>query len=187
MSFLRKVVEKVTPPKVKLDLKLSGLVVELGRELEGTLQVVAEEPVNADEVRIEVSCTEHNRVQRQTYDPQLQRYVTRDVWESANLLDQKLPLSGPLRFEPGSAATFRFDVSVPPSLPPTFKSATRRVEWKVKGVVAVRGRPDATSRTVEITVIQPGAVKRTLRCPYCGTAYPEDLLSCPHCGAPRSA
>jgi rubrerythrin len=71
------------------------------------------------------------------------------------------------------------------------KSLDRRVEWSLKGVVTVKGRPDATSKTVELVVVprelaqqpQPG----TVTCKYCGTVYSQSLDQCPYCGAPRTA
>lgn len=186
ISFLKKMAEKVTPPKMKIELTLSKYLCALGEGVEGTMNVTSDESVDCDEVRLEFTCVESNRVRKRVYNPSLKREVETDVWESTTLLNQKIPLSGPLRFETGSAAMFRFNFTIPPTLPPTIKSAMRRVEYRVKGVVAVKGRPDATSRTIEISVAEPGTVKRSVKCPYCGTNYPEDLFSCPHCGAPRT-
>ncbi|MEM1869747.1 MAG: sporulation protein [Thermofilaceae archaeon] len=171
---------------MKIDLALSKYLYALGEEVEGSLSVVSEEVVDSDEIRIEFTCVESNKVRKRVYNPSLKREVETETWESTTLHNQKIPLSGPLHFEPGSAATFKFSFAIPPTLPPTIKSASRRVEYRVKGVVAVRRRPDTTSRTIEISVAEPGSVKRNVKCLYCGTMYPEDLTNCPHCGAPRT-
>jgi rubrerythrin len=73
---------------------------------------------------------------------------------------------------------------------PSLKSVDRVVAWELKGVVAVKGRPDATSRTIEVQVSLPSQVPlvqqpATVTCEYCGTVYPETLVKCPNCGAPR--
>lgn len=171
---------------MKIDIALSRYLYTLGEEVQGTLNVLSNEVVDCDEIRLEVTCVESNKVRKRVYNPSLKREVETDVWETTTLLNQKIPLSGPLHFEQGSAATFQFSFTIPPTLPPTVKSATRKVEYKVKGVAAVRGRPDATSRTIEISVAEHGVVKRMVKCPYCGASYPEDLFNCPHCGAPRT-
>jgi rubrerythrin len=58
--------------------------------------------------------------------------------------------------------------------------------------VAIKGRPDVTSETVELQVIRPAGpqvVKEKevvmIPCEYCGTLMPETSSSCPNCGAPR--
>jgi rubrerythrin len=63
--------------------------------------------------------------------------------------------------------------------------------------MAVEGRPDVTSTTIEIQVSVPGASpvireKEIVReivmipCKYCGTLMPQTETVCPNCGAKRT-
>ncbi|MCS7105557.1 MAG: hypothetical protein NZ954_08385 [Thermofilaceae archaeon] len=188
MSFLKKLQEKVTPPRVEVNLMFKKTVFQLGEELEGLLHVLPHEEVDCSEIRCELTCVESVRVRKKVYDSSLKREVENVVWESSTLLSDRPQLSGPTHLTPGVLQSFPFKFLLPPSLPPSFKSFDRRVEWKIKGVVAVPGRPDATSKVVELQVVQqkPVLEQRTVTCRYCGAVYPESLTACPNCGAPRT-
>jgi hypothetical protein len=77
---------------------------------------------------------------------------------------------------------------------PTFSSINDNIVWEIKGVVAVHGRPDLTTRTIQFQVVpesqrpQNQAPKiRLVNCEYCQAAMPETTLACPNCGAKRKA
>ncbi|MEM2351901.1 MAG: hypothetical protein QXT26_05800, partial [Thermoproteota archaeon] len=145
MSFLKKLAEKVTPPKVTLKLNLSENIVFLGGDFKGELFVSSDEDFVAEEIRCELICTESAKVLRHFYDPALKRDVIREVWESATLYSVKPSLSGPIHILKGFSASFPFSISIPITMKPTLKGIDRRVTWTSKGVIAVKGRPDATS------------------------------------------
>jgi len=199
LSFLKKIAEKVTPPKVSLSLNFNKNVYSLGENLEGELTVCSDEDFDADEIRCEFQCVESAKVQKRFYDPSLKREVIRDVWETATLYSTKPRLSGPTHLSKGFVGKFPFSINIPPTMKPTYKGVDRRVTWSIKGVVAVKGRPDATSSVVEIQVIPPAAapvVKEKevivrevvmIPCKYCGTLMPQTETVCPHCGAKRTA
>lgn len=197
MSFLKKLAEKVTPPKVFLKLNLSENVVSLGDYLKGELVLSSDEEFDADEIRCELLCVESARVQKRFYDPALKREVVREVWESATLYSAKPCLAGPMHISRGYTASFPFSIQIPITMKPTSKGIDRRITWTIKGVVAVRGRPDATSQTIEVHVAQPAAPpvvkeREVIRevvmvpCKYCGTLFPQTETVCPHCGARRT-
>jgi hypothetical protein len=196
MSFLKKFVEKITPPKVTLSLNFSGNVFFLGEEVKGDLIVSSEDDFDADEVRCEMQCIESAKVQKLVYDPSLKRSIPVEVWESATLYSTKPSLSGPIHISKGFSGKFPFNIPIPITLKPTYKGVDRKVTWTIKGVVAVKGRPDAVSPTVEIQVAQPTAapvVKEVVRevvtmapCKYCGTLFPLTETTCPNCGAKRT-
>jgi hypothetical protein len=191
VGFLGKLKEKVTPPNVHVSVTLKKQFFSIGENLEGTVQILPGEEVDCDEIRCEIACTERVRKVKRVYNPSLKREVEQEVWDSAVLFSSKPQLSGPAHLSQGVALSFPFSVPIPPHLPPSMKSLDRRVEWSLKGVVAVKGRPDATSKTVELVVVprelaqqpQPG----TVTCKYCGTVYSQSLDRCPNCGAPRTA
>ncbi|MCL7387871.1 MAG: hypothetical protein LZ159_04075 [Thaumarchaeota archaeon] len=89
MSFLKKFVEKITPPKVTLSLNFSGNVFFLGEEVKGDLIVSSEDDFDADEVRCEMQCIESAKVQKLVYNPSLKRSIPVEVWESATLYSTK--------------------------------------------------------------------------------------------------
>ncbi len=196
MSFLRKLAEKVTPPKVNLKMNLSDSVFFLGDSIKGELLVSSEEDFDSEEVRCEVQCVEAAKVQKRIYSPSLKREIITEVWESATLYFAKPSLSGPIHISKGFSGKFPFNIPIPITMKPTSKSVDRRVTWTVKGVLAVKGRPDAVSPTLEVQVAQPQAapvVKEVVRevvmvpCKYCGTLFPVTETVCPNCGAKRTA
>lgn len=198
MSFLKKLAEKVTPPKVNLKLNLSGSVFSLGGDLKGELMVSSDEDFDAEDIRCEVQCVESAKVQKRFYDQALKREVIREVWESATLYSAKPSLSGPIHIYKGFSGSFPFSIPIPITMKPTSKGIDRRVTWTIKGVIAVKGRPDAVSPTLEVQVAQPAAVpvvkeREVIRevvmvpCKYCGTLFPQTDTVCPHCGARRTA
>ncbi len=197
MAFLRKMVEKVMPPRVSLVLKLNKGTYFLGEKVEGELAVSSSEDFDADDVRCELQCVESAKVFKSVYDATLKREVTRETWESATLYSAKSSLSGPMHISKGFTGKFPFSVEIPVTLKPTLKSIDRRVTWSIKGVIAVKGRPDATSQTLEVQVAQPSAApvikeREVIRevvmipCKYCGTLFPQTETVCPNCGARRT-
>ncbi|MEM0506754.1 MAG: hypothetical protein QXT92_07805 [Nitrososphaerota archaeon] len=195
MSFLKKLAEKVTPPRVSVKLSLSESVFFLGGNVKGELLVSSDEDFDAEEIRCEMQCVESAKVLKRFYDPGLKREVVREVWESATLHSARVSLSGPIRISKGFSEKFPFSILIPITLKPTSKSMDRNVSWTIKGVVAVKGRPDAVSPTLEIQVAQPTAppiVKEIIRevvmvpCKYCGTLFPQTDTVCPNCGAKRT-
>lgn len=199
MSFLKKISEKVTPPKVNLTLNLSKGVYFLGENLDGELTVSSNDDFNADEIRCELQCVESARVQKRFYDSSLKREITREVWETATLYSTRPCLSGPIHISRGFVGRFPFSINIPITMKPTYKGVDRRVVWTIKGVIAVKGRPDAVSNVVEVQVAQPAAapvIKERevvvrevvmIPCKYCGTLMPQTETVCPHCGAKRTA
>ncbi len=196
MSFLKKFAEKITPPKVTLRLNFNSNVFFLGEEVKGDLLVSSDDEFDADEIRCEIQCVESAKVQKFVYNPSLKMSVPVEVWESATLYSAKPSLSGPIHISKGFSDKFPFSIPIPITLKPTYKGVDRKVTWTIKGVVAVKGRPDAVSPTVEIQVAQPAAapvVKEVVRevvtmapCKYCGTLFPLTETTCPNCGAKRT-
>jgi len=198
LSFLKRLAEKVTPPKVRLALNLDKDVYFLGESVKGELTVFSDEDFDADEIRCELQCVESAKVQKRFYDSNLKREIVRDVWETATLYSAKPSLSGPTHISKGFAGKFPFSINIPITMKPTSKGVDRRVTWTIKGVVAVSGRLDATSNTLEIQVAQPPPApiikeREVVRevvmapCKYCGTLFPVTDIACPHCGARRTA
>lgn len=197
MSFFKKIVQKITPPNVDISLKLSKSTYYLGDKLEGELLISSSEDFEADEIGVELECVETAKALRYVYDPSRKREVPMEAWESAKLYSAKVPLAGKLHISNGFKGDYPFSVEIPITLKPTYKGVDRKVTWTIKGVVAVKGRPDATSRAIEVQVAQPPAapvvkerevIKEVVMapCKYCGTLFPVTEKFCPRCGAPRT-
>ncbi|MEM3731070.1 MAG: hypothetical protein QW667_06845 [Candidatus Bathyarchaeia archaeon] len=198
MAFLRKLKEKVTPPKATVTLNLNKNSVALGENIEGSLQISSDEDFEAKEIRCEIQCIEEAKRIRRVYDQNLRREVERQVMESATLYSAKPKIDGPIHISRGFNQSFPFSINIPAAGRPTFKSIDAKVTWFIKGVIAIEGRPDVTSQTMEIQVLQPAATpvikeKEVIRevvmipCKYCGTLMPQTETVCPHCGAKRTA
>jgi hypothetical protein len=190
MSVFRKLKEKVTPPKVNVSVTLKKPLFVLGETLEGIVQVESQEEFDCTEVRCELECVERVRRIRRVYDEALKREVDQQVWESAVLFSAKPQLIGAMHIPEGFIQGFQFKIPIPPGTQPSFKSLDRIVVWSLKGVVAVDGRPDANSRTIEIQIVPLSKVSQvlspTVSCKYCGTVFSESESKCPNCGAPRT-
>jgi hypothetical protein len=198
MGFLKKFSNKFTAPEANVQLKLSKYCVTLGENLEGSLGVCSKEDFEATEVRCEVQCVEQARVVKQVYDSALRRTVPQSVLDSAVLFSARPVLSGPTPVCNGDARDFPLNINFPAGGRATYQAVDRRVTWTVKGVVAVDGRPDVTSKTAEIQVIAAAAQpvireKEILRevvmipCRYCSGLMEQTVTVCPSCGAKRTA
>ncbi len=201
LPILGGIAKKLTPPKIRLTLKLGKDYYALGENLEGELQLSSDEEVDVEEIRCELTCVEAVKTVRYV-EARVGRsgspvMVPTETWQSATLYSTKIVLSGPTHISKGFTDSYRFKVSIPITLKPTYKGVDRRVTWTIKGVAAVENRPDATSNTVELQIIQPAAPpvvkeKEIVReivvapCKYCGTLFPVTETTCPNCGAKRT-
>ena len=197
MGLFKKFTNKFTAPEANLQLNLSKFCVGLGDNLDGTLVVCSKEDFDATEVRCEIDCVEQAKVIKQVYDAELRRSLPREVQDSAVLFAAKPVLSGPTRLGCGETRNFPLSINIPAGGRPTYQAVDRRVTWTVKGVVAVDGRPDVTSRIAELQVI-PAAAQPVIReneivrevvmipCKYCQGLMDQTLTVCPNCGAKRT-
>jgi hypothetical protein len=197
MGLFKKFTNKFTAPEANLQLNLSKFSVGLGENLNGTLVVCSREDFEATEVRCEIQCVEHAKVIKQVYDAELRRSLPREVQDSAVLFAAQPVLSGSTRLGNGETRNFPLSINIPAGGRPTYQAVDRRVTWTVKGVVAVDGRPDVTSRTAELQVI-PAAAQPVIRekeivreivmipCKYCQGLMDQTLTICPNCGAKRT-
>lgn len=196
MSFFKKFTQKLTSPNATVTLKLDKYGVAAGENIQGKLCVTAREEFDATEIRCEVNCTEEARVTKQVYDANLRRNVAREVTESAVLFAAKPVLSGPAHIANGETKEYTMNINIPAGARPTYQSITNRVNWAIKGVVAVDGRPDCVSQQIAIQVApapaQPVITQREvirevvmIPCKYCGGIMNQTETACPHCGAKR--
>jgi len=198
MSFFKKFTNKFTAPDAHVQLKLDQFSVALGENLNGSLIIFSKEDLDATEVRCEIQSVEQAKVIKQVYDPELRRNVPRQVQDSAVLFAARPALSGPTQLGSGETRDFPLSVNIPAGGRPTYQALDRRVTWTIKGVVAVDGRPDVTSKVAEMQVV-PAAAQPVIRekeiirevvmipCKYCGSLMDQTATACPNCGAKRTA
>ena len=194
MGFLKNLEGHFVAPKAEVNLQLNESYVVLGDNLEGTFTVSPREDIMATEVRCELNCTETAQVIRNEYDPALKTMVARQVTERKVLYSVRPSCSPALELINGITKAFKFSVNIPAGARPTFMAANDSVVWEIKGVVAVKGRPDVVSREVAFQVVPESqrpanqAPKvRLVACLYCQSEMPEDMLACPNCGARKTA
>ncbi len=196
MSFLKKFTQKLTSPNATVTLKLDKYGVAAGENIVGALIVTSREEFDAVQVRCEICCSEEARITKQVFDAQLQRSVPREVNESAVLFAAKPVLSGPVHLVNGETKEYPVSINIPAGARPTYQSITNRVNWTIKGVVAVDGRPDCVSQQIAMQVapaptqpvIQERQVIREvvmIPCKYCGGLMVQTETACPRCGAKR--
>ena len=199
MGFLKKFTNKLTAPEASVQLRISNYSVELGDNLQGTLNVSSIEDFQVTEVRCEIACVEKAKVIREVYDAALKRSIPQVVDESVVIYSAKPALSGPSNFANGEFRSIPIKINIPADARPTYTGVDSRVTWTIKGVLAVDGRPDKTTETIEIQVIAPTVqaqaatvqkeVIRTvvmIPCKYCQGLMDQTLTVCPNCGAKRT-
>lgn len=182
-------------PKVSVALTMPRSTIELGEDLKGAITVSSEDEFDATEVRAELRCVEKKRRERLVYDKNRDREVRRVYWDRVTLHSDNPKASGELHLIPGLRKTFPVRVNIPAGGRESFDGIDSNVTWTVKGVVAIKGRPDVTSETIELQVIRSAAGPMAARekevvmvpCEYCGTLMPQTVSFCPNCGASRRA
>jgi len=197
MSFFKKFKGRFTKPKSNVSLTIPKSTFELGEDLKGAIVVSSQEEFDATEVRAELRCVEKKKREKMEYDEQRKRNVRRVYWDMATLHSANPKASGALHLAPGFNKTFPFSVNIAAGGRESFDSVDGGVTWSIKGVVAIDGRPDVTSETMELQVIRPAAAPTVVKeivkevvmipCEYCGTLFPQTATSCPNCGAARKA
>ncbi len=176
MSFFK----RFLPMKAKVWLTLDKPAFQEGETVAGKVNVESNEYIKADEVRVEARVFENwdEMVKVQRGDEW--------VWENQSKRDTKfstdLRLYGPTDFGSG-VRNFPFTVNIPPAQP---SHQGGSIEYSVKGVVAVKGRPDVVGDT-NLSFAPPGAppVMAEVRCEYCDGLMDASLTECPNCGAAR--
>jgi hypothetical protein len=140
---------------------------------------------------------EQAKVIKEVYDAALKRSIPKVVDESVVIYSAKPALSGPSHFTNGETRAIPVNINIPAGARPTYAGVDRRVTWTIKGVLAVDGRPDRTSETIEIQVVAPTVQAAALQrevvrtvvmipCKYCQGLMDQTLTVCPNCGAKRT-
>jgi len=177
-------------PKTSVIINIPKQTVALGETLESKITVKAQEEYEATEIRAELRCMEKRR--REKWVRQKKGMVRKVYWDKVMLHSDNPKASDQLHLVPGLNKTFPININIPAGGRESFDSMDASVLWYVKGVVAIDGRPDVTSGTIELQVIrstfQPLAVEEKIimvSCFYCESMMSQTSTSCPTCRAPR--
>jgi hypothetical protein len=189
MGFL----SRFTKPEAKVTLKISQKTIGLGDNFNAVITLSSQDEFDASGVRAEILCIEKRRRERWVYNERRRKNVRRTYWDIATLHSAELKASEKLHVVPGFFREFPVVVNVPAGSRESFDGLDANVRWTIKGVVAIKGRPDLTSRIYELQVVSPSVAEKTekkeimITCDYCGSVYPQTLSHCSNCGAPRKS
>jgi len=185
VGFFKKIKMRVTKPKAKVFIALDRNVVGLGEELTGTLHVTSEEEFDADEVRVEVKCWSRTKNLVHTKEGWEEKETTQILWST------KERVCGRLHLTPRYKEEFPFKVKIPHYAPPTSLEPDRRIRWEAKGVIAVKKRPDVTTKSIGVEVVRwttptvtaPPLTTKEAQTPSIQAVKPIPT-NCTRCGAP---
>ena len=141
-------------PKATISVALDKQVFSLNESMTGTLSVSSSEEFDADELRIELWVTEETTatgsVTIRTGAESETKTVT--VKQEANLHDGKITVAGRMKITEGFNQQFPFSIPMPSGIPPTYRGRNASNTWRIKGVIAVKGRPDVTGHVMEVQI-----------------------------------
>lgn len=163
--------KKFSAPKAKIELQLNEVAYEYTDKITGKIALDPQEDTSIDEFRLEFGGSEKVKWKKgfSSYSG------------SSSLETKKIPVGGPIKLQKGQHYEHLFEIDIPLySRPDPFTE----LEVKVKGVVAVQGRPDLTHE-VKPAINFPYIIECNSDYGGCGfTTQPlsEPVKVCPKCG-----
>jgi len=141
-------------PKATVSVTLDKQAFNRNEPITGILSVSSSEEIDADELRIELWVTEETKatgsITIYTKEESETRTVT--LQQSATLHQGKNTVAGRMHITEGFNQQFPFSIPLPPGIPPTYHGQNAKNTWMLKGVMAVKGRPDVTSHSMEVVI-----------------------------------
>ena len=142
---------KFKAPKATVSVTLDKGEYTLREPLSGKINVSAAEDFDIDEVRLEIWVNEFTRAsESQDVGGGSRRTVT--AQQDNTIHKGKTTVAGRMHASSGFNQDFSFSVNLPHGIPPTYRGRNANNSWKMKGVVAVKGRPDITGHDMEIQI-----------------------------------
>ncbi len=177
-------------PKASVSLTVPEVTVALGDDLKGAIAISCNEEIDASEIRGELVCVEKRRREAWVYDERSKRNIRRVYWDAATLHSAHPKVAGQVHLTPGFSKTFPLSVNIPAGGRESFDGMDGNVNWSIKGVIGIKGRPDVTSETIELQVVRPSGTtikkkEQMVPCEYCQALMTDTTTFCPNCGAPR--
>ena len=163
--------KKFSAPKAKIELKLNEVAYNYTDKLTGRIVLDAQEDISVDEFRIEFGGNKKIK-----WKKGFSSYSS-----SSSLASTKIPVGGPVNLQKGQHYEQPFQIDIPQySKPDPFTE----LEIKVKGVAAVKGRPDLTHE-VRPAINFPYVIECLREYGGCGfitQPMPNPVKACPRCG-----
>ncbi len=163
--------KRLSAPKAKIELRLDEAVYDCKDKLSGRLILDPQEEISVDELRLEFEASKKVK-----WKKGFSSFST-----SSSLGTRRIPVGSSISLQKGQHYEQPFQIDIP------FYSRSdpfTEIEVKVKGVVAVQGRPDLTNE-VKPGIIFPYVIECLRQYGGCGFTTqpsPEPVRSCPQCG-----
>jgi len=141
---------KFKAPKATVSVTLDKGEYSLREPLTGKINVSAAEDFDIDEVRLEIWVNEFTRASQSQNIGGTTRTVTAE--QDNTIHKGKTTVAGRMHASSGFNQDFPFSINLPPGLPPTYRGRNATNTWRMKGVVAVKGRPDITGHEMDLQV-----------------------------------
>ncbi len=183
-SFLKRItdaIDSMAYPDMEFFLVLSKQYYFLGDNIEGTITFTPHENLEIEQVKIKLTCVE--RIQR------------KNQIKNATLYDDSQIIPLKFRIVSGMIKQTTFNLNVPFTGRPTFKSIEQNIDWSLALTIESKEKRSLQkSYTIQVAKPQPGQVppiiqKETLTeieilfCRHCGTKNNARSTYCCHCGA----
>ncbi len=141
---------KFKAPKATISVTLDKHDLSINEPMTGKMGVSSSEEFDADELRIEMWVTEDTTASDHiTVQGRRERVTAR---QSNILHNGKIPVAGRTQITEGYNEEFPFSISLPTTIPPSYRGQNASNTWRLKGVIAVKGRPDVVGHEMEIQV-----------------------------------
>jgi len=141
---------KFKAPKATASVILDKSEYSLREPLTGKINVSAAEGFDIDEIRLEIWVNEFTQASESMDIGGTRRTVT--AQQDNRIHSGKVTVAGRMLATSGFNQDFPFSINLPPGIPPTYRGRNANNTWKMKGVVAVKGRPDITGHEIELQV-----------------------------------
>jgi len=144
------VLNRFKAPKATMSVTLDKQAFNLNEPMTGKLSVSSSEEFDADELRIELWVIEWTKATEKKDSGSDAITVTAE--QNAELHKGKVSVAGRMKITDGFNQEFPFSAPLPPSVPPTYRGHNARNTWRMKGVIAVKGRPDVVGHVMEVQI-----------------------------------
>jgi len=142
--------KRLKTPKATISITLEKGEFSLKDPLTGTVNVSSSEDFDVDEVRIEFEATEWTCATQSMDIEGNQRTVT--ARQTNKIHEGKTAIAGRMHVTDGFRKDFPFSINRPHGVPPSYRGKNATNTWKMKGVLAVKSRPDVTSHQMEVQI-----------------------------------
>ena len=141
---------RLQAPKGTIAVNLDKNEFSLREPLTGKMNVSAADAFDVDEIRVEIEVVEWTRATQNMNIGGSNRSVTAE--ENCKVHEGKVTLQGRMHLDNGFSQDFPFSMNLPTGVPPTYRGRNAKTTWKLKGVIAVKGRPDIVGHQMELQI-----------------------------------